>query len=77
MYSGFALLAFLQFLHGCHSLSDGTLAEERAIQSGATPLLEIFQVEAPLRKTYDGAACKKVVIQHEFAASYGTPYVGG
>lgn len=38
--------------------------------------LEVFQVEAPLRKTYDGAVCEQVVLQHNFAASYGTPAVG-
>lgn len=38
--------------------------------------LDVFQVEAPLRASYEGASCQQVVIQHEFAASYGTPYVG-
>ncbi|KAK0128346.1 hypothetical protein ONS95_000319 [Cadophora gregata] len=39
-------------------------------------LLEVFQVEAPLRKSYDGASCKQVILQHDFTASYGSPYVG-
>lgn len=38
--------------------------------------LNVFQVEAPLRASYEGASCQQVVIQHEFAASYGAPYVG-
>lgn len=38
--------------------------------------LDVFQVEAPLRESYDGAACKQVILQHNFAASYGSPYVG-
>lgn len=38
--------------------------------------LEVFQVEAPLRKTYEGVVCEQVILQHNFAASYGTPGVG-
>lgn len=38
--------------------------------------LDVFQVEAPLRKTYEGAACEKVILQHDFTASYGSPGVG-
>jgi hypothetical protein len=72
----FLLLATLQLFRGCHSLSDSSLVDDRAAQSESTPILDIFQVEAPLRKSYDGTSCKQVVIQHEFAASYGTPYVG-
>ena len=41
-----------------------------------TELLEVFQVEAPLRKNYDGTSCKQVILQHDFTASYGSPYVG-
>jgi hypothetical protein len=76
MVSTILLLAALQLFRGCHSLSDASLIDERAVQSGSTLSLDIFQVEAPLRKSYDGTSCKQVVIQHEFAASYGTPYVG-
>ncbi|KUJ19080.1 uncharacterized protein LY89DRAFT_581373 [Mollisia scopiformis] len=38
--------------------------------------LDVFQVEAPLRNTYEGAACQQVIMQHNFTASYGSPYVG-
>lgn len=38
--------------------------------------LEVFQVEAPVRQTYDGASCSSIVVQHDFTASYGTPFVG-
>ena len=77
MLSNLVLWTSLLLLRGWYSFSDtapGAVVEDRAVPKA--PLLDIFQVEAPLRKTYDGTSCKQVVIQHEFAASYGTPYVG-
>lgn len=38
--------------------------------------LEVFQVEAPVRQNYDGAACTQNIVQYDFTASYGTPFVG-
>lgn len=38
--------------------------------------LEVFQVQAPLRESYSGAACSKTIVQNDFTASYGSPYVG-
>ncbi|ROV93996.1 hypothetical protein VSDG_06263 [Cytospora chrysosperma] len=38
--------------------------------------LEVFQVEAPVRQTYDGASCSSIIVQYDFTASYGTPFVG-
>jgi hypothetical protein len=38
--------------------------------------LEVFQVQQPLRKSYEGSSCQQVVLQHDFAASYGSPYAG-
>lgn len=38
--------------------------------------LDVFQVEAPLRKSYEGAVCEQVILQHDFTASYGSPAVG-
>lgn len=38
--------------------------------------LEVLQVQAPLRDSYDGAACSQVIVQSDFTASYGSPYVG-
>lgn len=46
-----------------------------AEQSPATPL-KVIQVERPLRSSYEGAVCTQVVIQHNFAFSYGTPFIG-
>jgi hypothetical protein len=44
--------------------------------SSTTKPLDVFQVQAPLRATYEGASCQQVILQHNFAASYGAPYVG-
>ncbi|KAN0095247.1 Peptide N-acetyl-beta-D-glucosaminyl asparaginase amidase A domain containing protein [Hyaloscypha variabilis] len=41
-----------------------------------TPPLEVFEVQAPLRKSYEDTSCQQVLVQHDFASSYGTPYVG-
>lgn len=38
--------------------------------------LEVFQIQAPLRDTYDGAACSQMIVQKDFTNSYGSPYVG-
>lgn len=38
--------------------------------------LEVFQVEAPVRQTYDGPSCSSIIVQYDFTASYGTPFVG-
>ena len=38
--------------------------------------LDVFQVQAPLRASYEGASCQQVIVQHNFAGSYGTPFVG-
>jgi hypothetical protein len=39
------------------------------------PPLEVFQVEAPLRASYDGASCHQVIVQHNFENSW-SPYIG-
>ena len=39
------------------------------------PPLEVFQVEAPLRASYDGASCQQVIVQHNFENSW-SPYIG-
>jgi hypothetical protein len=68
----------------CISLSYVILASTSAevasrgqvAKSGVTGLQDVFQVEKPLRANYEGAACQQVIVQHGFAASYGSPYVG-
>jgi hypothetical protein len=38
------------------------------------PPLEVFQVEAPLRASYDGVSCQQVIVQHNFENSW-SPYI--
>lgn len=59
------------------SCPPGIFASSASVaESGETGLLDVFQVQAPLRTSYEGAACQQIIVQHEFAASYGTPFVG-
>lgn len=44
-------------------------------RSVQTPL-HVLQIHAPPRDSYDGAACSQVVVQNDFTASYGKPYIG-
>lgn len=37
--------------------------------------LDVFQVQAPLRKSYEGASCERTIVEHVFA-SYGDAFVG-
>lgn len=76
MISVFAFAVFIL------SYSFGTFASP-ALEIGytqsngtTTPPLDVFQVQAPLRASYEGESCQQVIVQHNFAASYGTPYVG-
>jgi len=55
-----------------------TIGIEHAEASGSvTQPLDVLQVQAPIRKSYEGTSCQRVIVQHNFAASYGTPFVGG
>lgn len=38
--------------------------------------LEVFQIQAPVRDNYDGAVCSQTIVQNDFTASYGKPYIG-
>lgn len=54
-----------------------TVGIEHTESSGsATRQLDVLQVQAPIRKSYEGTSCQRVIVQHNFAASYGTPFVG-
>jgi len=57
--------------------SPSVVASKSRDESGVVKSpLDVFEVRAPLRASYEGASCEQVVLQHTFAASYGTPYVG-
>lgn len=70
----FVFLIFVGLLH--ETFGKGEVWIRGSNESETTGLLEVFQVEAPLRKSYDGTSCKQVIMQHDFTASYGSPYVG-
>jgi hypothetical protein len=70
------LVLFLSSVMGLRSpraMLNGTVGLN---SSSTIAPLEVFQVESPLRRSYDGAVCEQVIVQHDFAASYGTPFVG-
>lgn len=72
VFLGFVASTFTT-VHGLHQSSS------RAASNGTTPVdipLEVFQIQAPLRESYDGAACSQAIVQHDFTNSYGSPYVG-
>lgn len=39
-------------------------------------VLEVVQAATPPRVDFDGYACKQILIEHDFANSYGAPYIG-
>jgi len=67
-------LVFVGLLREAFGAREGL--KRRLYGNESTELLEVFQVEAPLRKSYDDTSCKQVIMQHDFTASYGSPYVG-
>lgn len=70
----FIFLVFVGFLRD--TFGAGEVLKRRVNGNGSTEVLEVFQVEAPLRKSYDDTSCKQVIMEHDFTASYGSPYVG-
>jgi len=75
MVSVFAFAVFiLSYSFGVASPTSGI--EGVQLSSSTTPPLNVFEVQAPLRKNYEDTACQQVIVQHNFAASYGTPFVG-
>ncbi|KAG9237148.1 peptide N-acetyl-beta-D-glucosaminyl asparaginase amidase A-domain-containing protein [Amylocarpus encephaloides] len=70
----FACISLLQSCTAGSTVS--TVTKNQPSNDAVTPLLDVIQVEAPLRASYGGASCKQTIVQHEFAASYGTPYIG-
>ncbi|TVY67406.1 Peptide-N4-(N-acetyl-beta-glucosaminyl)asparagine amidase A [Lachnellula suecica] len=80
MLALFILVLFQLINSGCIA-SPATLVSqslgESDVESGVVESpLGVFEVQAPLRTSYDGASCQQVVLQHTFAASYGTLYIG-
>ena len=75
------VLFFLATFHlnlysGCIASPVGLTYENRDESGVVKSPLDVFEVQAPLRASYEGTSCEQVVLQHTFAGSYGTPYVG-
>jgi hypothetical protein len=73
-----SILAIIQLgLYSGSIASPAVLVSESRDESGVVKSpLDVFEVQAPLRSSYEGTACQQVVLEHTFTASYGTPYVG-
>ena len=76
MICGFAFAVFI-LSYGFGVASPAAGVESVQLSGSSPPPLDVFEVQAPLRKSYEGTACQQVIVQHNFAASYGTPFVGG
>lgn len=77
------LAAFLGFVASViatvHELHQPLSRAIAVAQNNNTPVdipLEVFQIQAPLRDSYDGATCSQTIVQKNFTNSYGSPYVG-
>jgi hypothetical protein len=78
MVTTISVFAFVVFIlnYGFASPSPSGVPKAAEISGSETPPLDVFQVQAPLRKSYDGPSCQQVIVQHSFGASFGSPYVG-
>jgi hypothetical protein len=76
MISVFASAVFI-LSYGFGVASPAAEFESTELSASTTQPLEVFEVQAPLRKSYEDTSCQQVIVQHDFASSYGTPYVGG
>lgn len=47
-----------------------------ASSSNSSRPLEVIQAATPPRRSFDGYSCKQTLLEHDFANSYGAPYVG-
>jgi len=78
MVTTISVFAFVVFIlnYGFASPSPSEVPKVAEISGSKTPPLGVFQVQTPLRKSYDGTSCQQVIVQHSFGASYGSPFVG-
>lgn len=75
MAARLSLVLYLGF--SCLRPASATWVERQSVDNSSdTGFQEVFQVGAPLRDNFEGFTCQQVIVDHEFAASYGTPYVG-
>ncbi|KAL1869630.1 hypothetical protein Daus18300_005485 [Diaporthe australafricana] len=53
-----------------------TPAKPRSLDNTVDETLEVIQAATPPRSSFDGYTCKQTFVEHDFASSYGKPYVG-
>ncbi|KAJ0116663.1 hypothetical protein J7T55_009813 [Diaporthe amygdali] len=71
------LLCVLGILSHCLALRRlPHLPEQRSTGTVTDGTLEVVQAATPPRSSFDGYNCKQTIIEHDFANSYGKPYVG-
>lgn len=71
------LLCVLGILSHCLALRRlPHLPEQRSTETVTDGTLEVVQAATPPRSSFDGYNCKQTIIEHDFANSYGKPYVG-
>lgn len=56
--------------------SPHTSLDSRHLDTPVEIPLNVFQIEVPVRDSYDGAVCSQTIVQNDFTASYGKPYLG-
>ncbi|TVY38788.1 Peptide-N4-(N-acetyl-beta-glucosaminyl)asparagine amidase A [Lachnellula occidentalis] len=76
MLISFILASFQLGLYAGCIASPASIIADRDESGVVKSPLDVFEVQAPLRASYEGTACEQIVLQYTFAGSYGTPYVG-
>lgn len=76
MLSQFIMLALLIAAAFCLTSQTQSILALQENPRALTSPLEVIQVERPLRSSSAKPVCEQVIVQHNFAASYGNPYVG-
>lgn len=69
-----SVIGFLSLGSQCLALQRLPLAARQSVANDG--VLEVVQAAAPPRETFDGFTCKQTIFEHDFANSYGSPYIG-
>lgn len=73
----FFLAAAVAIAGRCSALQRAPHARQVASnESASSGPLEVVQAATPPRSSFDGYSCKQTLFEHDFANSYGSPYVG-
>lgn len=75
-FLAFATVVLANTLHVAAIPSSASKVSSGIVARRSTELLEVVQAETPARTSYADPSCQQVIFEHEFASSYGIPYVG-